>query len=192
MLKDHKLNVPNCLSLYRILISPLIFYFAFSRQESLFAIFIVINLVSDVVDGYVARKFNMESEFGARLDTIADNFTYILAFTGILIFKLDDLIPHLTSFLVFFGMMIATQVVSLFRFGRFPSLHLYSTKIGGYIQGAFLISLFTYGFVAPFYYFMIIWGILSAVEHIIIQFIIPRMRSNVKGLYWVLKDAEIP
>ncbi|MEN6445452.1 MAG: hypothetical protein ABFC98_05345 [Candidatus Cloacimonas sp.] len=34
------------------------------------------------------------------------------------------------------------------------------------------------GFIAPFYYFIIICGILGAIEHITIQLIIPEMRSN--------------
>lgn len=62
------------------------------------------------------------------------------------------------------------------------------TKIGGYIQGAFFICLFTVGFITPFYYFMIGWGIVGAIEHVAIQLVIPEMRSNVKGLYWVLKN----
>lgn len=35
---------------------------------------------------------------------------------------------------------------------------------------------------------MIAWGILGAMEHIAIQMVISEMRSNVKGLYWVLKE----
>lgn len=190
MKKTKNVNIANLLSYYRIFISPVILFFAISRRENLFAVFLIINLVSDVIDGYIARKYNMESEFGARLDTIADNFTYILALTGIFVFKLDDLRPHLISFLFFVGMMSSTQIVSLLRFGRFPSFHLYSTKIGGYIQGAFFIVLFAWDFVTPLFYFMVVWGILSAAEHIVIQLVIPEMRSNVKGLYWVLKDTD--
>lgn len=39
-------------------------------------------------------------------------------------------------------------------------------------------------------YFMITWGIIAAIEHITIQLIIPEMRSDAKGLYWVLKEKE--
>jgi CDP-diacylglycerol--glycerol-3-phosphate 3-phosphatidyltransferase len=67
---------------------------------------------------------------------------------------------------------------------------MYITKIGGYIQGAFFICLFTIGFVTPFYYFVICWGILGAIESIAIQLTIPEMRSNVKGLYWILKEKK--
>lgn len=185
------LNISNSLSYYRILASPLILYLALSGRQDFFAFFFVINLITDVIDGFIARKYDMESEFGARLDSIGDNFTYLLAFLGIYIFKLEYFLPHLTSFLVFGLFMVSTQIVSLVKFGKFPSFHLYSTKIGGYIQGAFFIVLFTYGFITPFYYFMIAWGIISAIEHITIQLVmISEMRSNVKGLYWIMKEKQ--
>jgi cardiolipin synthase (CMP-forming) len=190
MKKTSILNIPNSLSFYRILVSPVILYFALSGQESLYAFFLVINLLSDVFDGYIARKYGMETEFGARLDSVADIFTYLLAFTGIYIFKLEDLLPHLTGFMIFAMLMASTQFLSLARFGRLPSFHLYSTKIGGYIQGAFFIVLFAYDLVVPLYYLMIGWGIMSAIEHITLQLILPAMRSNVRGLYWVLKEKR--
>lgn len=180
------------LGFYRLLMFPVILWFALSQRETLFAVFLVINLLTDVADGFIARRFNMESEFGARLDSFADNFNYILAFVGIYVFKLDDFMPHITSFIIFIGFLLLTIVVALLKFGRLPSFHLYITKISGYIQGAFITCLFTIGFITPFYYFMIIWGLLGAVEHILIQMVIPEMRSNVKGLYWVLKEKNNP
>jgi cardiolipin synthase (CMP-forming) len=190
MHKKELFTIPNLLGFYRILMFPVILAFAFTGRESLFAVFLVINLLTDVADGFIARKYKLESEFGARLDSMADNLTYVLAFAGIYVFKLDDFLPHITSFLIFMSFLVLTIIVSLIKFGRFPSFHLYMTKISGYIQGAFFICLFTYGFIKPFYYFMIIWGILGAIEHITIQMVIPEMRSNVKGLYWVLKDKK--
>ncbi len=188
MKKQQILTVPNLLGFYRLFAFPFILWFVLSGWEALFAVFLTINLLTDVADGFIARRYNLETEFGARLDSIADNLTYILAFAGIYTFKLDDFMPHITSFLVFIGMLFSTIILSLIKFKRFSSFHLYSFKIGGYIQGAFFILLFTVGFITPFYYFMITWGILAAIEHITIQLIIPEMRSNVKGLYWVLKE----
>jgi len=37
---------------------------------------------------------------------------------------------------------------------------------------------------------VIAWGIIGALEHIAIQMVIPEMRSNVRGLYWVLKERH--
>ncbi len=77
------------------------------------------------------------------------------------------------------------------RFFHYPELfHLYSTKAAGYIEGSFYICLFTIGFINPYYYIMIAAGIIEAIEHIIIQLIIPEMRYNVKGLYKILKEKK--
>ncbi|MFZ0473461.1 MAG: CDP-alcohol phosphatidyltransferase family protein [Bacteroidales bacterium] len=190
MKKKEFWTIPNLITTYRLLMVPVILYFAISGQEKLFAIFLVINLVSDIIDGFIARRFKMETEIGAKLDSFADNFSYVLAFTGFYIFKIDDFGPHILSLIIFFSMLLMTVIVPLIKFRRFPSYHIYTTKIGGYIQGAFFICLFTIGFITPFYYFMIIWGILGAIECIAIDMVIPEMRSNVKGLYWVLKEKR--
>jgi len=184
------LNIPNLITISRLLAFPLILYFAIDGKETLFTIFLAINLVSDAIDGFIARRFNMETEIGARLDSFADNLTYVLVFIGIYVFKLEEFLPYIISFLFFIGILLLTVIFSLVKFRKFPSLHLYSTKIGGYIQGAFFICLFTLGFITPFYFFVISWGILGAFESIAIQMIIPEMRSNVKGLYWVLKQKK--
>jgi cardiolipin synthase (CMP-forming) len=184
------LNIPNLITIYRLLAFPLILYFALAGKESFFAIFLVVNLLTDAIDGFIARRFKMETEIGAKLDSFADNLTYLLVFLGIYIFKLDEILPYKVSFLVFIGCLLFTVFFSLVKFRKFPSFHMYITKIGGYLQGAFFICLFTVGFIAPFYYFVITWGILGAIESIAIQLVIPEMRSNVKGLYWVLKEKK--
>lgn len=188
MVKEKLLNIPNALSAYRILAFPFVLYLALSGQERLFAIFLVINLVTDILDGFIARRFNLQTHFGAKLDSIADIGTYILAIVGIFTFKLADFEPHLASFYTFIGLFVGANLLSLLKFGKSASLHLYSSKIGGYLQGFFFFSLFVFGFNTPFYYVMITWGILSFVEHVIIQLIIPEMVVNAKGLYWVLKN----
>jgi cardiolipin synthase len=188
MKKKEFWSIPNLITTYRLLMVPVILYFAISGREKLFAIFLVINLVSDIIDGYIARRFKMETEIGSRLDSFADNFNYVLAFIGFFVFKMDDFRPHIVSLIIFISMLVLTVIVSLIKFRKFPSYHLYTTKVGGYIQGAFFICLFLIGFITPFYYFMVIWGIMGAIECIAIDLLIPEMRSNVKGLYWVLKE----
>ncbi|GHU64913.1 hypothetical protein FACS1894123_10350 [Bacteroidia bacterium] len=190
MQQNNIYTVPNFLSLYRLLMFPYILYLSIKGQEQLFSILLTINLITDVLDGLIARCFNMQTELGARLDSIADLGTYIAAITGVFLFKALDFQPYLHSFFVFIFLLCFAHILSLIKFGRLPSLHLYSWKIGGYIQGIFFIVLFLLGFYPVFYYIMIIWGILAFSEHIIIQLIIKKMRANVKGLYWVLRNKN--
>lgn len=188
-LKD-KINVPNLLSFYRLLAFPVALYFIFQRAEFIFVTLLIINLITDILDGFIARRFHLETKFGARLDSIADVGTYILALTGVLVFKWDDFATHAFSFFTFLGLFVLANILSLIKFSRMPSMHLYSWKIGGYLQGAFFFTLFVFGFITPFYYIMITWGILAFLEHIVIQLIIPQMGINLKGLYWVLKNKK--
>lgn len=181
------LNIPNVLSLYRLITFPLVLWLALSGREQAFAVMLCVNLVTDILDGFIARRFNMMTEIGARLDSIADIGTYILAVTGIFCFKAADFEPHLTSFFVYLGLFVACNLLALLKFRRFPSLHLYSWKIGGYMQGIFFFVLFVSDFYTVFYYIMITWGILAFTEHLVVQLLLKEMRSNAKGLYWVLK-----
>jgi cardiolipin synthase len=184
------LNIPNLLSLYRLFSFPFILYLALANQESWFVLLLCINLVTDVLDGFIARAFNMKTEIGARLDSIADMFTYLLAILGVFKFKKAEFAPHLISFSLFIGLFVFSHLLSLVKFGRFPSLHLYSWKIGGYIQGAFFFVLFVFDFYTGFYYLMITWGILAFLEHILIQLILKKMITNAKGLFWVVRDKN--
>ena len=185
------LNIPNILSLYRLLSFPFILYLALQGYETLFVILFVINLFTDILDGWIARKFNMQTEIGSRLDSIADIGSFILAFVGIYMFKLVDFKPHFFSFGVFIGLFIFSNILSIVKFKQTPSLHLYSWKIGGYIQGVFFFTLFVFGYNKYVYYIMVTWGIIAFLEHIIIQLIIKKMLVNAKGLYWVIRKKNI-
>lgn len=190
MRKSEYLTIPNIISFYRLLADPVILYFIIAGKENLFAIFLIINLLSDALDGFLARKLKQETEFGAKLDGFADNITYVLAFIGIFVFKMDDIRPHMVSFIIMITMLVSTVIVSLIKFRKFPTYHLYTTKAGGYIEGGFFILLFSVGFITPYYYLVVAWAITGAIECIIINLLIPEMRSDIKGLYCVLKERK--
>jgi len=190
MKNENIYTIPNFLSLYRLLTFPLVMYFTFSSKEMLFAVFLIINLITDSLDGIIARTFNMQTKLGARLDALADVGMYICAITGILVFKATDFAPHIWSLYVYIGFYAASVLISLLKFKRLPSLHLYSSKTGGYLQGIFFFVLFAFGFNAGFYYFVIAVAILTFCEQIAVQWALDEPMSNAKGLYWVLKNKN--
>ena len=184
------LNIPNILSLYRLFSFPFILYLAILGQESVFVVLFVVNLITDLLDGWIARKFNMQTEIGAKIDSIADIGSFILAVVGMFLFKSEEINYHIISFSLFIGLFVFSNILSLIKFKRSPSLHLYSWKIGGYIMGFFYFYVFVIGFNTYVYYIMITWCILAFIEHIIIQLLIKEMLVNAKGLYWVLKNRN--
>ena len=66
------MSIPNIITLGRIILVPVIVWAIVSSQmEIAFAIFVIAG-VSDAVDGFLAKRFNMASELGALLDPLAD------------------------------------------------------------------------------------------------------------------------
>ena len=106
-------TIPNALSFYRILAFPVILWFVVADKERLFAVFLIINLVTDFLDGVIARVFKQETELGAKLDSFGDNLTYVLAFTGLLVFKGEDFNPHWSSLVFFLAFFLGWVFCSL-------------------------------------------------------------------------------
>ncbi|MDR6302770.1 cardiolipin synthase [Nitrobacter vulgaris] len=74
------MSIPNIITLGRILLVPvLIWAIASNQMEIAFAIFVVAG-VSDAVDGFLAKRFNMASELGALLDPLADKALLVSIF----------------------------------------------------------------------------------------------------------------
>lgn len=84
------LNIPNILSVFRI---GLIFVFAkaFLNNQYYYALFIyVVAGLTDVIDGFIARKFNLTTELGKLLDPLADK---LLQLTAISLLTYRNIIP---------------------------------------------------------------------------------------------------
>lgn len=75
--KNKILTLPNILSFFRIfLIIPIVFFYV-QKQYPIVLIILVVSGISDIIDGIIARKYNMISNFGKALDPIADKLTQL-------------------------------------------------------------------------------------------------------------------
>ena len=74
--KNQILTIPNLLSVVRLLLIPVILWLYIGAENNAWAIAVIIlSGLTDVVDGFIARKFHMISDFGKILDPIADKLT---------------------------------------------------------------------------------------------------------------------
>ncbi|MGN1410008.1 MAG: CDP-diacylglycerol--glycerol-3-phosphate 3-phosphatidyltransferase [Eubacteriales bacterium] len=93
------MNLPNKLTVFRIIMVP-VFLFLFcvplpisdtALRIIIAAVFAVVSL-TDMIDGKIARKYNLITDFGKFMDPLADKFLVISACLGILV-KFDYLRP---------------------------------------------------------------------------------------------------
>ena len=73
--KSQVFSIPNILSFVRIAFIPFIIWSYLAGNEILSAVLIAISLLTDMLDGFIARKFNMVTPLGKALDPIADKLT---------------------------------------------------------------------------------------------------------------------
>ena len=122
-------SIPNLLSLLRIALVPVLALAAAFNQADLFLLLLAISLLSDLLDGYFARKLHQVTELGARLDSWADMATYAMMIIGLYLIWPSVFDQQ------FFFLMAATLsyilpvIIALFRFGSFPSYHTWGAKL---------------------------------------------------------------
>lgn len=73
---DRVFTIPNMMSFFRIALIPFIIWAYFGMKSvTVTVILIAVSAVTDILDGWVARRFNQVSEFGIFIDPVADKLT---------------------------------------------------------------------------------------------------------------------
>ena len=72
-------NVPNLITLLRILLVPVMGYFAWSGEYAVALPIFLVAALTDFADGYIARRFKLVSKVGALLDPVADKLNMFVA-----------------------------------------------------------------------------------------------------------------
>ena len=83
-------HVPNILTIIRFLLIPIIIFYVFTGNYILAFVFFTISGLTDIADGFIARKFNLVSNFGKLMDPLADKLTQIATLTSLV---LTNIIP---------------------------------------------------------------------------------------------------
>ena len=110
------LSIPNLITLARILSVPIVVWAITSGEMMIAFILFVIAGISDAVDGYLAKRFNMASEMGAYLDPLADKALIVSIYVSL---GIAGAIPRwLVIFVVARDIMIIGAVILTWLIGR--------------------------------------------------------------------------
>jgi cardiolipin synthase len=79
-------HVPNALSAARIGVLPVLLWLAWTGQHFVFLCALAASQVTDLLDGYLARRWSVQSELGAKLDILGDTASYLAGLAGLAAF----------------------------------------------------------------------------------------------------------
>lgn len=110
----HKIvTIPNGLSLVRLILIP-VFVWAYCFLENNYLTFalLLISGLTDMVDGFIARRFNMTSDVGKILDPLADKLTQLAIFFCLMTnFYRHKLMVKFYVFIIMFVLLIVKEVI---------------------------------------------------------------------------------
>lgn len=179
-------TVPNSFSFLRILLAPILFTAGLMGNEPLFLGCFAGALLSDFLDGFLARLLDQQTKFGSQLDTIGDVLTAVIVLlSGILLWpdKIQDQSVWILAAVV---VLCLSGSVTLLRYKHLPSYHTWSAKLSTAVAGVgvwlFFADVTVWGFRLG-----IIILIFSALEEVAITFILPQWQPNIPHVFHALK-----
>jgi CDP-diacylglycerol--glycerol-3-phosphate 3-phosphatidyltransferase len=137
--------------------------------------------LSDILDGYIARKTKTESELGAKLDSIADLLFFAVITVSVIVWmgnKIFDFLP----FIVLIALIrFLNIIIALFKFHTFAILHSWGNKLTGVLL--FTTPLFILFHQTVFLWIICIAAIVSAAEETVIHLTSEKLNINRQSFF---------
>ena len=185
------MRIVNFITFFRIAAFPVFLVLLYFRNLEVFKWLLFAGFMTDAIDGYLARKFKVNSILGSRMDSVGDDLTVLAAILGLLVFRLDFMREQWIIIAALLLLFFVQTGYALARYQRITSFHTYLAKTAAVFQGFFLCGMFFFD--EPLYWLFYgtaaITGI-ELMEEIIMVALLPTWKSDIRGLYWVLKDRK--
>lgn len=97
--------IPNALTILRLAVIPVMAYFMISEKWVLSLIIFVLAEFTDILDGYIARKFQVISNFGKLADPLADK---LIQLTALLLLSTGGRLP-----IYFFNILCLKEIAMI-------------------------------------------------------------------------------
>ena len=145
------MNVPNILTVFRIILVPIYLFLFYSTSENhlLYGELFFMAGITDILDGYIARKYDQMTKLGAALDPLADK---LMAFAVLISFTSSKLIPSwvlkvigIKEILMIIGGFIlyifkANTVVPANNYGKIATVSLYTAVFSVVFKAPYVIK----------------------------------------------------
>ncbi len=188
MLNSFYQHLPNIVSSIRILMTPLLLYLAIEQQAMIYIAVLLFTVLTDALDGYLARQLNAVSELGSQLDSWGDFFVYsTMAIAAWLLWPDIILREKFYIIIIIFSFTIPV-LTGLLKYRKLTSYHTIGVKIAVGITILSYILLFT-GILSWPVKIAAICCLYAGIEEILITLVSKEKKTvDVKSIWHVLKE----
>ncbi len=179
-------NLPNFVSFIRILLAPVLFYFALTEKPVWFLVTLMFSGFTDVLDGFLARMLNQITAMGSRLDSWGDFTIYTTMAICAWILWPDIVAEELIAYVVIVISFTSPVIVGLLKFRTITSYHTWTVKVAVVVTFVGYILLFAGWLDWPFRVAAVFCAV-AALEEIAITLLIHHEHVDVRTVWAALK-----
>lgn len=179
-------NIPKILIAFRFLLAPIILslaYFVGEKSRTFILILMYLGLISDILDGIIARKQGISSEKLRRLDSQTDMIFWLSIGISTYILFPELIKQHKIAIWSILIMEVLCYVISLVKFGKETCTHAFLSKIWGLTLLIAFTSLIGFEHAGIPFYLAIIFGLISHLDVILIILILPKWTHDIPSSY---------
>jgi phosphatidylglycerophosphate synthase len=180
---------PNLATALRIALVPAVLTTAIAGSRAGFVGLVALALATDVLDGFLARRLNAYSEFGRKLDSIADYLMMLAGVAGIALLWPEIMRREIAWVATGLGAFFAVVVYGFVRLGRAPCYHTWATKTLVALCALSLIPLLAEWSAVPFR-IVIALQVLAALEEMTISVLVPSHIGEMPTVWHALRKRR--
>jgi phosphatidylglycerophosphate synthase len=186
-------KAPNLLTAVRFILVPVLWVFAFLGFREYIGLGILIGGLTDALDGFVARRMKLVSDFGSKFDSIADQFLQLSAIVWIFMLQPEVFSENPLLSLMALVTYLLSLLVGLVKFKRIANLHLYLSKVVGVFLFLFIVHTFIVGQYNKILFMLACVGfILSSAETLVLQLISNSVDEHIGSLFFLYLAKDHP
>lgn len=174
--------MPNLFSGFRVLCAPVLLALAWQGAPGAFLTLFALGLVSDVLDGALARWLGQESDFGARLDQWAD-FALWVSFPLGAWWLWPDVVRREASYVVLAVVcLLLPTALAYAKYRAVPGYHTWSAKLDSVLMGIGVPLLLVFDVACPFR-LASLFLLVCAVDEMGITYLLQDCRHDVPSVF---------
>jgi cardiolipin synthase len=182
-------SIPLALTIFRICSAPVLLWLAAIGRERVFLWLAIAAMLSDVLDGALARRLGASSETGRLLDSWADLLIATVSFAGATLLWPDTMREEAVYFALVLAALVIPNAWGLVRFHRLLGYHTISAKSSGVLLAIGALSLFM-GLTPVLFRLAAFVELAVAAEYIAISLIVPEWNGEMKSVWHAIRHRR--
>lgn len=179
------LNLAEGFALSRLITFPVMIGLIFFASRPVIAWSFLLFFSTDILDGFFAHLFGMETERRSKLDSTGDVLFFLAGLVGFYIIETEYFHQQITWLAVLAFFYLLQFTVSLIKFKRPSSFHTYSAKLAAFFQFIFLAWMFFFSPSDFLFYAAFGLGVIESIDETLVALHVKNWNTNMKGILFI-------